>query len=98
VNKPITRGSRRVAHVVSALSKNALADMLLDRVAAELGEGAGDERVLEHLQRWLDATQRRRGDRAVDLAGIARRLDKAEAHYLEQRAKAAESAKEGGAR
>lgn len=33
--KPITRGSRRVAFAIYRLSKNTLADILLDKVAAD---------------------------------------------------------------
>jgi hypothetical protein len=82
VGKPITRGSRRVADLVDRLSKNTLADIVLDRVGAEIGEDATDEQVLAHLQRWLDTVLRLRGDRPLNLLAVQGGLDRAEARYL----------------
>jgi hypothetical protein len=82
--KPITRASRRVAYVLGQLSKNILADILLDRIAAEIGEEASDEKVLAHLQPWLDTVTRLRGDKPVSLAGLLKRLGITEAKYLER--------------
>lgn len=82
--KPITRGSGRVAYAIDQLSKNTLADILLDRIAAEIGETATDEEVLAHLQPWLDTIQRLRGDKAVNLVGLLGRLDRSDARYRER--------------
>jgi hypothetical protein len=67
--KPITRGSRRVAYAIDGLSKNAMADIILDRVAAEIGEGATDAEVIAHLQPWIDTILRLRGDKPLNLTG-----------------------------
>lgn len=83
--KPITRGSRRVAYAVDHLSKNTLADILLDRIAAEIGEEATDEEVLAHLQGWLDTIQRLRGDKPTNLAALLGRIDRADAAYQKRR-------------
>ena len=82
--KPVTRASNRVARVIDHLSKNTLADILLDRIAAEIGEDATDEQVLAHLQPWLDTITRLRGDKTVSLDGLMRRFDGKEQRYLER--------------
>lgn len=82
--KPITRGSGRVGYAIDQLSKNTLADIILDRIAAEIGEDATDEQVLAHLQPWLDTIQRLRADKPVNLIGLLGRLDRAEAAFRER--------------
>lgn len=82
--KAITRASNRVARVIDHLSKNTLADLLLDRIAAEIGEHATDEQVLAHLQPQLNTIARLRGDKPVSLAGLMQRFDGAEQRYLER--------------
>jgi hypothetical protein len=81
--KPITRGSGRLAYAVDALSKNMLADIILDRVQAEIGEDASDEAIAAHLQPWVDTVARLRGDKTVNLQGMLARLDRNNARYLE---------------
>lgn len=80
--KPITRGSPRVAYAIGRLSKNTLADIVLDRIGAEIGEDADDEAVLAHLQTWLDTVARLRGDKPVDLIQVKGRAR--ECHLCER--------------
>lgn len=82
--KPITRSICRVAYALDRLSKNTLADIILDRIAAEIGEDASDEQLLAHLQSWLDTVQRLRGDKRVNLTGLLRRHDHYQAIYRER--------------
>lgn len=79
--KAITRGSRRVARVVDKLSKNTLADLVLDKIAAEIGEDATDEQVLAHLQPQLNTIARIRGDKAVNLASLMALYDRADEEH-----------------
>lgn len=80
--KPITRASRAVARVIDSLSKNTIADLLLDRIQGEIGDGAGDEEILANLQPTLDTVARLRGDKPVNLIGLLDRLAKSEQRYL----------------
>ncbi len=82
--KPVTRGTRHVAYAIDKLSKNALADIVLDRVAAEIGEDANDEAVLTHLQDWVNTISRLRGDRPVNLLAALANLHRIEATHLER--------------
>lgn len=84
--KPITRGSRRVAYALDALSKNTLADLLLDMVQAEIGDGADDESIVAAIQPRLETVARLRGDRPVSLTGLLKRYDDTEARYLTRNA------------
>lgn len=77
--KPITRASRGVAYAIEHLSKNTLADIVLDRLAAEIGEDATDGDVVRHLQRWVDTVQRLRGDKPTALLPLLIRWEKQEA-------------------
>ncbi len=90
--KPITRSSGRVAYAIDRLSKNALADIILDRVAAEIGEDASEEQVLARLQGWIDTVLRLRGDKPVSLTGALKRLERTEAAYLERQRQEREKA------
>jgi cupin superfamily acireductone dioxygenase involved in methionine salvage len=90
--KPITQGSGRVAYAIDRLSKNTLADIVLDRVHAEIGEGASDEQIMAHLQGWLETIARVRGDKAPDLVGLLTRPDRAEAKRHERQQQAQERA------
>ena len=76
--KPITRASRAVARVIDSLSKNTIADLLLDRIQGEIGDGAADEDVLTRLQPSLDTVARIRGDKPVNLIGLLKRFAGAE--------------------
>ena len=74
--KPITRASARAARVIDHLSKHALADLVFDFVQGEIGDGAADETIFASLQPRLDIIARLRGDRPVNLAGLAKRQDR----------------------
>lgn len=82
--KPITRGSGRVAYALDRLTKNTLADVVIDRVLAEVGEDATDEEILHVVQNWLRPVQALRGDRPVILLDELKRLERSEAKYLER--------------
>lgn len=79
--KPITRSSRSVARTIDVLSKNTLADVILDRIMAEVGENAPDELVLSRLQAWLEPIQIARGDKPVNLLARYSTYDAAERRY-----------------
>lgn len=79
--KPLTQATRRLARVVDHLSKNTLADILVDRIRAEIGENATDEQVLTHLQPWLETIARLRSDKPVNLLGILAKLDASDEAY-----------------
>lgn len=68
--KPIVCGSTRIAYVMHHISKNTLADIILDRIGAEIGEDATDEQVLACLQPWLETVARLRGDRPISLTAL----------------------------
>jgi hypothetical protein len=63
-----------------------MADILLDRIALEVGEGASDEEVLAAVQKWLDPVQLLRGGK-IDLVALLARQDHYEAEYLARKAK-----------
>jgi hypothetical protein len=79
--KPLVRASKRVARVIDELSKNCLADIVIDRVKAEIGDDATDEAVLAHLQPWIDTITRLRGDRQVNLASLDAQKNKNDSDY-----------------
>lgn len=83
--KRVVRGSAIVAYALDQLSKNALADIVLDLVQGEIGDGASDEAIFERLQPAVDTVTRLRGDKPVNLAGVSRRLARHEARYLSSR-------------
>lgn len=67
--------SRRLWYAIDKMSKNALIDMVVDRVRAEIGEDASDEAIAEKVQEWLGPVARERGDRPVSLLGAMQHLD-----------------------
>ncbi len=73
--------SRRLYFALDTLSKNALIDLVVDRVRAELGESTSDEVIAEHIQDWLGPVIRERGDKPVSLAGRMAYLDKSDEDY-----------------
>ena len=77
--KPITKASDRVAWALSQVSKNTLADMVLQVVLKEVGKDASDLQILARVQKWLDPVQRSRGDTPIDLIGVLQRKDRYEA-------------------
>ena len=81
--KPIARASRAVARVIDSLSKNTLADLLLDRIQGEIGDGADDVDILENLQPTLD-TVARLGDKPVNLMGLLKRFADSDEAYLKR--------------
>jgi hypothetical protein len=89
--KPSVRGSARVFYVLDKLSKTFLADIVLDLIQAEIGDGASDEAIFERLQPVVDTLARLRGEGPKDLAGLARRGDAYEARYLERERQRKES-------
>jgi hypothetical protein len=64
------------------LSKNALADLVLDFIQGEIGDGATDEEILAHLQPRLETIARLRGDKAPNLCRLLSGLDAKQAQYL----------------
>lgn len=86
--KSITRGSRAVARAVDELSKNTLADVVLDRIALEVGEEATDEQVLTCLQEWLEPIQRLRGDKPTNLVRRMQLFAANDAKYIERQRQA----------
>ena len=83
--KAVTRGSRRVARVLDDLSKNTLADLVLDFVQGDIGDGADDEAILTALQPRVDAIAAMRGDRPIDLLRRLCQFDASERRYLAKR-------------
>lgn len=81
--KSIKRGSNRVAYVIYHLSKNTLADIVINRIKAEVGEDS-DEIILERLQQWLNPIAILRGDKPPNLVALAKRFDSA-SHYYQVR-------------
>ena len=79
--KAVTRGTARMAYALDALSKNARADVLLERAQAELGEEATDDQLAALMQTWLDPVLRLRGDKSVNLATWAARFDRYQDDY-----------------
>ena len=86
--KPITRASRAVARVIDSLSKNTIADLLLDRIQGEIGDGAADEEILTNLQPTLDTIAHLRGDKPVNLIGLLKRYATSDQRYLAEMGKA----------
>lgn len=82
--KAVTRGSARVAYALDRLSKNALIDVVLDLVQAEVGEDATDEQLLARIQSTVDTILRLRSDRPVNLQKAAELWDKSAAKYREE--------------
>lgn len=76
--KPVVMGSRRLAYAVDALSKNAMADMLIDRACAELpnGEDSSEAEIVAKVQGWADTILRTRRDKPVNLSGKLKQWDK----------------------
>ena len=80
--KPVTQGSRLVAYAIDKLSKNALADIVIDQARLSVGcEDATDEQILAVLQSWSEPIARVRGDSRVDLAAVGKRLLASDARY-----------------
>ena len=65
--------SRAMAYAIDALSKNALADIVVDRIRAEMGEDATDQQVAETIERWSHPVAVVRGEKSP---GIVTRLNK----------------------
>lgn len=67
--KPLTQTeSKALAYAVDCLTKNQMADLLIDLAKLQVGiEDASDEAVLVTLQQWLDPIFRARGDGVVKL-------------------------------
>lgn len=83
--KAIVRGNRRVAYVIDKLSKNTLADIILDRIRAEIGDEATDEQIIDVLQRWLSPMARMRGDKILCLSAVLGTFDRINAAYAASR-------------
>jgi hypothetical protein len=67
---------------LDGLSKNTLIDLVVDRVRAEIGEDASEDRVAEQIQEWLGPVAMARGDKPVSIAGRLRTWDKAAADHV----------------
>lgn len=88
--KSMTMASRRLAYAVDKVSKNALADLVIDRIRIEIGDAATDEQIAATLAEWFGPVWRMRGDKPVSFVGEMERLDRNDADYLARRGKHAE--------
>ena len=82
--KPMIRCSRAVAYAVESLSKTLIADVLINRVYAELGyDGITDDAILAKLQTWFKPVAILRGDKMPSLKRRKMYFDKTEKKYLD---------------
>jgi len=79
--KPMATVGLRMAHAIEALSKNTLADMLVDEILKEIGEDATDEQIAQALQSRVDIIARMRGDKPVKLQSRIDQWDRYQAKY-----------------
>ena len=79
--KQVVFGSPAVAYAIDQMSKNALADIILDRVIAELGDKADDIAILTLIQQWAGPALRTRGDKPANLVDAAKRYHAASEKY-----------------
>lgn len=82
--KPIKMTGRRVAYAIDKLTKNTLADIVIDRIKAEIGEDASDEQIVAVLQRWLHPVAIVRGDKEPNLSGLMEQLDRFDTKYIKE--------------
>ena len=67
--------SPRLAYALDQMSKNALADLVVDLVRGSVGEHADEQDVAASLQPFVDAVLRVRNDKAVSLDAAMRKHD-----------------------
>lgn len=84
--KPVLNATKRVAYVIDHLSKNTMADIILDRIEAEVGADAPDDVILTQLQKWYDPVAYMREDKPINLIALAERWDYSEKEWREFKA------------
>ena len=80
--KPMATASRALAMAVDVLSKNTLADIVVDRIRAEIGEHATDEQVAKTLERWAHPVATLRGEKTPGVTARLRYIASKDADYL----------------
>ncbi len=68
--KAMVFGGPALSLAMNNLTKQALADIVVDRATAELGEGATDSQIAALVQTWADPVLRARGDKPISLADL----------------------------
>jgi hypothetical protein len=74
------------AYALDQLSKNALIDILIDRVLLEVGDKLPrEDQVAAALQDWIRPVLRARDDKPVDLTAALTRFRKLNQQYLDRK-------------
>ncbi len=76
--------NRALAWAVDALSKNALADIVVDRIRAEIGEDATDEQIAAMLERWAHPVSVLRGEKTPNVAARLRKIAESDQAYRQR--------------
>jgi len=82
----MTTVSRGLSHAIDKLSKNALADVLIDVIRGTVGADATESVVIENLQPFVDTVLRMRKDKPVPLAGGVAEWERHAADYKRRQA------------
>lgn len=72
--KPLVLVSRPMAYAVDVISKNTLAELVIDRIRIEIGEDASEESIASTLEQWLSPVCRERGDKVPPVSARLRQV------------------------
>jgi len=74
--------SSQLAYALDQMSKNALADIVVDMARASVGENAPEDDVIAFIQSHASAVQRLRGDKPLSLAAAIKKHETYRQHYI----------------